>query len=112
MVTTATGQQRRVELGNSVTTLGDVAKKVEEMKVTSIGDLLVAKAPGVVTLPGSTLGAAPSIRIRGTSSISLNNSPIYVVDGVRYASNTTSASGTPFSCSTRSILRRSRTSRS
>ncbi|MCX5755095.1 MAG: SusC/RagA family TonB-linked outer membrane protein [Gemmatimonadetes bacterium] len=97
VVTTATGQQRRVEIGNSVTTLGDVGKKVEEMKVSSIGDLLVAKAPGVVALPGATLGAAPSIRIRGTSSISLNNSPIYVVDGVRYASNTTSASGTPFS---------------
>ena len=39
VVTTAIGQQRRVELGNSITTLGDVGKKVEEMKVTSVADL-------------------------------------------------------------------------
>ena len=32
----------------------------------------------------STLGGAPTIRIRGVSSISLSNAPIWVVDGVRY----------------------------
>src|SRR6185437_13184612 len=30
VVTTATGQARKVELGNAVSTLGDVGKKVEE----------------------------------------------------------------------------------
>ena len=93
VVTTAIGQQRRVELGNSITTLGDVGKKVEEMKVTSVADLLVAKAPGVVMLPGSILGGAPTVRIRGTSSISLGNQPIYVVDGVRFNANTTTGNG-------------------
>ena len=30
------------------------------------------------------VGAAPTIRVRGVSSISLSNAPIWVVDGVRY----------------------------
>src|SRR6185295_12453175 len=46
VVTTATGQQRRVELGNSIQTLGNVAKNVENTAVMSIQDLLIAKAPG------------------------------------------------------------------
>src|SRR6185312_13049885 len=63
VVTTATGDQRKVELGNTIATLGDISKRVEEAPITSIGDLLVAKAPGVVVLPGSMTGTAPSIRI-------------------------------------------------
>lgn len=97
VVTTATGQQRRVELGNAITTLGDVGKKVEEMKFSTVADLFTAKAPGVVVLPGAMLGGAPSVRIRGTSSITLGNSPIYVVDGVRFSADATSGSSTSFS---------------
>lgn len=98
VVTTATGQQRRVELGNSISTLGDVSKTVEARQPTNVADLMVAKAPGVIVLPTSTLGGAPSLRIRGASSISLNNAPIYYVDGVRYASDATnSGTDTDFS---------------
>jgi TonB-linked SusC/RagA family outer membrane protein len=84
VVTTATGQERKVELGNSIQTLGDIGKKVETTPVMSIQDLVVAKAPGVNVLSGSVVGAAPTIRIRGVSSINLSNAPIWVVDGVRY----------------------------
>src|SRR5262249_15727192 len=52
IVTTATGEQRRVEIGNAVTTLGNVTQRVETTPVASISDLLVAKAPGVSVLPG------------------------------------------------------------
>ena len=98
IVTTATGQQRRLEIGNAVSTLGDISKKVEESQIGSLADLMIAKAPGVVVLPAAMLGGAPSVRIRGTSSISLSNAPIYVVDGVRYNSGTTnSGTGTSFS---------------
>ena len=85
VVTTATGQQRRVELGNSVSTLGDVTKRVEETPNHSMSDLLIAKSPGVTLLPGTELGGAPTIRIRGVSSVSLSNAPIWYVDGVRYS---------------------------
>jgi TonB-linked SusC/RagA family outer membrane protein len=98
IVTTATGEQRRVELGNAVSTLGDVGKRVAETQISNFSDLLVAKAPGVIVLPTSTLGGTPSVRIRGASSISLSNAPIYYVDGVRYASNSTeSGTDTDFS---------------
>ena len=84
IVTTATGQQRRIELGSSIATLGDVSKRVEETPVTNALDLLVGKAPGVTVLPGNTTGSAGIIHIRGAGSISLNNAPIWIVDGVRF----------------------------
>jgi TonB-linked SusC/RagA family outer membrane protein len=87
VVTTATGQQRKVELGNAISTLGDVGKHVEEVPTHNLTDLMIAKSPGVTILPGTELGAAPTVRIRGVSSISLSNAPIWYVDGVRYAAN-------------------------
>ncbi len=83
IVTTAIGQQRRVEIGNAVTTLGDIGQKVEAAPVTNLSDLLVAKAPGVAVLPGAMTGSTPIVKIRGLNSLSLNNDPIYVIDGVR-----------------------------
>lgn len=98
IVTTATGEQQLVELGNAISTLGDVDTRVENTQIANVSDLLVAKAPGVIVLPTSTLGGAPSVRIRGASSISLSNAPIYYVDGVRYASTSTnSGTDTDFS---------------
>lgn len=98
VVTTATGVQRRIELGNAISTLSDVGQRVEERQITNVSDLLVAKTPGVVVLPTSTLGGPPTITIRGVSSISLSNAPIYYVDGVRYSSGSTSSgTDTPFS---------------
>jgi TonB-linked SusC/RagA family outer membrane protein len=90
VVTTATGTQRRVELGNAVSTI-DVAKRVEETPIKNMGDLLVAKAPGVQVLPGNMTGGGSRVRIRGTNSLSLTNDPIYVIDGIRMTSNGTVA---------------------
>ncbi|MDB4873987.1 MAG: TonB-dependent outer membrane protein SusC/RagA [Gemmatimonadetes bacterium] len=83
VVTTATGVQRKVELGNAVATLGDVSKRVGETSVTNAADLLVAKTPGMTVISGNNTGAPPMIRIRGLNSLSLNNAPIFVIDGVR-----------------------------
>src|SRR5436309_2571330 len=84
VVTTATGQQRKVELGNAISTLGDVGKRVETVPTHNISDLMIAKSPGVVFLPGTELGGAPTVRVRGVSSISLTNAPIWYIDGVRF----------------------------
>ncbi|MGI8509439.1 MAG: SusC/RagA family TonB-linked outer membrane protein [Gemmatimonadaceae bacterium] len=83
MVTTAIGQQRKIEIGNSVANLGDIAKKVETAPVSSLSDLIVGKAPGVTVLQGTMTGSTPVIKIRGLNSLSLSNDPIYVIDGVR-----------------------------
>jgi TonB-linked SusC/RagA family outer membrane protein len=95
VVTTATGEQRRVEIGNAVTAITDVNNKVETTPVANIADLLVAKAPGVIVLPGAMTGANATVRIRGLSSLAtsgsgITNDPIYVIDGVRLASGTIS----------------------
>jgi TonB-linked SusC/RagA family outer membrane protein len=91
VVTTATGQERRVEVGNDIVEL-KATEIVEQAPVTNVGDLLVAKAPGVQVLPGATTGAGARVRIRGTSSLSLSNEPIYVIDGIRMESTVNSAS--------------------
>jgi TonB-linked SusC/RagA family outer membrane protein len=93
IVTTATGQQRRVELGNALSTLGDVGKKVEQSPINTVSDLMVGKAAGVQVLPPIMTGGAPTVRIRGLSSISLTNAPIWIVDGIRYEAGTTSLNG-------------------
>src|SRR5688572_29163360 len=85
VVTTATGEQRKVELGNTVSTL-DVAKLTETAPIKNMGDLLVAKAPGVQVLPANMTAGGSRVRVRGTSSLSLTNDPIYVIDGVRLTS--------------------------
>src|SRR5215467_1759757 len=90
VVTTATGEQRKVELGNALSTIS-APQRVEETPVTNIADLLVGKAPGVIMDPPNMTGAAPVIRIRGLNSLSLSNAPIMIVDGVRYFSSSISA---------------------
>jgi TonB-dependent SusC/RagA subfamily outer membrane receptor len=93
IVTTATGQQRRSEIGNTIATIADVSKRVEESPITDVTSLLTAKAPGVIVLPGTMTGTAGTIRIRGVSSLSLSNAPIWVVDGVRFNSSSFGAAG-------------------
>ena len=91
VVTTATGDQRRVEVGNAIAQV-DAAKIVETRAVSNMGDLLVARAPGVDVFTGTQIGAGTRIRVRGTSSLSLSNNPIYIVDGIRVEGTTGSSS--------------------
>src|SRR5205814_8619874 len=69
VVTTATGEQRRVELGNNVANV-DAATRVQTAPVTDVASLLVGQAAGVRVMPGNTTGTGASIRIRGTNSLS------------------------------------------
>ena len=91
VVTTATGDQRRVEVGNAI---GNVkaAEIVQTQAVQNVGDLLTARTPGVQVLGGNMTGAGSRVRIRGTSSLSLSNEPIYIIDGIRMESSTNSTS--------------------
>jgi TonB-linked SusC/RagA family outer membrane protein len=90
VVTTVTGEQRRVEVGNSIAEV-NAAALVETRPITNMGDLLVARAPGVFVSPGTQTGAGTRIRVRGTSSLSLTNNPIYVIDGIRMEGTTGSS---------------------
>src|SRR5688572_13373001 len=91
IVTTATGEQRRIEVGNAIAQV-DAREIVETRAVSNVADLLTSRAAGVTVIPGTQTGAGIRIRIRGTSSLSLTNNPIYVIDGIRAEGATGSSS--------------------
>lgn len=87
VVTTATGVQRKVEVGNDITTL-KVDSIMQVAPVASVTDLLETRVPGLTVLHSSGVPGNPSrIRLRGVSSIIGNNDPIVVVDGIRVYAN-------------------------
>jgi TonB-linked SusC/RagA family outer membrane protein len=91
VVTTATGEQRKNEVGNDIPRI-NAAQTVATKPVTNITDLLNARAPGVEVLAGSMTGTGQRIRIRGVNSLSLSNDPIVIIDGIRMESSTGSSS--------------------
>jgi TonB-linked SusC/RagA family outer membrane protein len=83
LVTTATGQQSRLEIGNSVATIA-ASQVAEEAPIMEFSNLLSGRAAGVQVLKSSgATGTGTKIRIRGSNSVSLSNEPLYYVDGVR-----------------------------
>ena len=83
VVTTAVGQQRRFEVGNVISTI-NADSITPTAPITSITDLISARAPGVEVLEqGGITGSGPAIRIRGQSSLVLQSDPIIIVDGIR-----------------------------
>jgi TonB-linked SusC/RagA family outer membrane protein len=83
IVTTATGQQSRLEIGNAIASI-DAAAVAEESPITEFGNLIQGRAAGVQVLKSSgVVGTGTRIRIRGSNSVSLSNEPLYYVDGVR-----------------------------
>ncbi len=86
VVSTATGQSRRVEVGNAIATI-DAAAEVKVKPIANLQDMLNARAPGVQLSTGTQSGTGARVRIRGQGSLNLSNDPIYVIDGVRMTSN-------------------------
>ncbi|MGI9626465.1 MAG: TonB-dependent receptor domain-containing protein, partial [Longimicrobiales bacterium] len=83
VVVTATGEQRKRELGNTVATVA-ASEIVEIAPVNNLSDLLQGRSAGVTVAQSSgTTGMGSRIRIRGSNSISLSNEPLIYIDGVR-----------------------------
>lgn len=96
VVTTAAGAEtRREEVGHTDYSF-NAAKVVEQGPVANMTDLLTARAPSVQVLNSTATGAGARVRVRGASSLSLNNEPIYIIDGVRMTANTSSIAGNIF----------------
>jgi TonB-linked SusC/RagA family outer membrane protein len=63
-------------------------KDIENMPTPSVDAALQGRAAGVyVNSQSGKLGQAVSVRVRGNSSISASNQPLYVVDGVPITTN-------------------------
>jgi TonB-linked SusC/RagA family outer membrane protein len=83
IVTTATGQQRKLELGHTIATL-KVDTTIALSPVKDLTDVLQGSTPGVTVLPSSgATGSGTRIRIRGANSVSLTNEPLIFIDGAR-----------------------------
>jgi TonB-linked SusC/RagA family outer membrane protein len=59
------------------------AKKIEQVPVASFDQVLQGQAAGVVAVSSSGApGSSSTIRIRGISSVSSGNQPLYIMDGI------------------------------
>ena len=87
MVTTATGPQRRYELGNAIATI-NADSIVETQPIHSLTDLLETRVPGLTATHTSGAPGDPTrLRLRGLNSVTRSNDPIVIVDGVRIYSD-------------------------
>lgn len=75
------GTQKKKDLTGSVATVS--AKDFQNAPVTNVEGLIANKLPGVQITPSSGRpGAGSSILIRGGSSLSATNNPLFIIDGV------------------------------
>ncbi len=90
VVTTVTGMQRKIEIGNDVTTI-NADSVLKTAPITSVSELLNGRVPGLAVTKTSGVPGAPSrLRFRGIgggliSGVegSATNDPIVIVDGIR-----------------------------
>jgi TonB-dependent starch-binding outer membrane protein SusC len=82
VVVTATGEERKKEVGNAITTVG--SDDFVRGAVANTQQILQGRSTGVTVLGNSGQpGAGGNIRLRGVNSITQGNRPIIYVDGVR-----------------------------
>lgn len=84
------GTTRREAKTGSITAV--TAKEIENLPASSVDKMLAGKLAGVqITSSTGQPGSTSSIRIRGISSITASNEPLYVVDGIPVMSGDQSA---------------------
>ncbi len=75
------GTQTKADLTGSVTQLS--AKDVENVPTVSFEQAIQGRTPGVtINQSSGKLGAGVQIRVRGSSSVTASNQPLYVIDGI------------------------------
>ena len=75
------GTQKRQDVNGAISSIS--AKDIANVPQPSIDQLLQGKASGVtITQNSGAPGSQTSVRVRGITSLSLSNEPLYVIDGV------------------------------
>ncbi|MGV8092346.1 MAG: TonB-dependent receptor [Mangrovibacterium sp.] len=75
------GTMRKSDLTGSVVSVK--AEEINKFPASNVTDMLRGRAPGIqVSLSDPSPGGASSIRIRGNRSLSSNQDPLYIVDGM------------------------------
>jgi TonB-dependent starch-binding outer membrane protein SusC len=81
LVVVGYGTERRANVAGAVSSLR--AEAVRDISTTSVNQVLQGRLAGVqVNQNSGTPGGAITVRVRGSSSISGGNDPLYVIDGV------------------------------
>ncbi len=90
VIVTAQGIKREKQaLGYAVSTVSE--EQLEQRTEGDVGRILRGKASGVnITQQSGVSGSGTNIVIRGYQSFSQNNQPLFIVDGVPFASDTNS----------------------
>ena len=102
VVVVAYGTQKKANLTEAVSIV-DVSQ-AQKVQAGSVVDQIQGRASGVtIASTGGQPGATPSIRIRGSSTFSTNQDPIYVIDGIIIGSS--SADYNPNNVETLTILK-------
>ncbi|MBE8726996.1 SusC/RagA family TonB-linked outer membrane protein [Flavobacterium hungaricum] len=75
------GTQKRKDVNSAISSIS--SRDIENLKVASFDQMMQGKAAGVVVNSNSgEPGSNVSVRIRGVSSLTGTNEPLYVIDGV------------------------------
>jgi TonB-linked SusC/RagA family outer membrane protein len=94
LVVVGFGQQQEQEVTGSISQVS--AEDMEAAEVSSFEEALQGRTPGVqVTNSSGKLGQGIRVRIRGNSSVTGDNQPLYVVDGTPLNSDNLSDNGAP-----------------
>ena len=87
------GKQKKSDLTGSVTALGE--KDFNKGAIVNTQQMLQGKTAGVTISNDGSPGGSSTVRIRGLASLSGNNDPLYVVDGVPLDNNGISGASNP-----------------
>ncbi|MCW0481864.1 TonB-dependent receptor [Gaoshiqia sediminis] len=90
------GTVRKSDLTGSVVSVG--ADKLKDRPYTNAMQTLAGQVSGVqITQTQGAPGLAPTVKVRGASSINAGTTPLYVIDGIPLEDNTTNSTSTGIS---------------
>ncbi len=79
------GSQRKKDLTGAISSVS--SERINKIPSTNLGEMLRGAAPGLqVTMGSASPGGSSGILIRGRRSLSGDNAPLFIVDGVPMAS--------------------------
>ncbi len=84
-VVVAYGEMKREAITGAVSSIS--TQDIEKRTLSSVSGAIEGSSPGIIATTSGAPGSAPDIRIRGFTSISGSNAPLYIVDGVPLAGN-------------------------
>ena len=93
VVITGYGAQSKRNLTGNIASVG--AREIQNVPVPTVEQALQGKVAGVqITSLNGKLGQGLQIRVRGSSSVTASNQPLYVIDGIPVTSQNQSSSDT------------------